>query len=162
MDAVTNSTVVGKVNGTYGAANGYQRGFAISPADKTGKDDNFRGLTNYNNTLYVSKGSGGNGLDAVYQVNPSGGGYVAPGTSAGLPTSANAATASINPIPGWPLTSTGANESKTATTPVVYHPFSMWFANDTTLYVADEGAAGVANAAPGGLQKWMYNSGTSQ
>ena len=162
LDAITNSTVVGKVNGTFGAANGYQRGFALTPPDKTGKDDNFRGLTNFNNTLYVSKGSGSNGLDAVYQVNPSGGGYVAPGASAGLPTSANAATASINPLPGWPLTSTGANESKTATTPIVYHPFGMWFANDTTLYVADEGADGVANAAPGGLQKWMYNAGTSQ
>jgi hypothetical protein len=46
--------------------------------------------------------------------------------------------------------------------PTVYHPFGVWFANDTTLYVADEGAPGVTNAAPGGLQKWMYDSGTSQ
>ncbi len=44
----------------------------------------------------------------------------------------------------------------------MYHPFGIWFANDTTLYVADEGASGVDNAAPGGLQKWIYNSGTSQ
>lgn len=46
--------------------------------------------------------------------------------------------------------------------PAVYHPFGIWFANDTTLYVADEGASGVTNAAPGGLQKWTYNSGTVQ
>lgn len=166
VDAQTFSTVVGRVNGTYGSGTGYERGFTITQigaaADKSGKDDNFRGLTNYNNTLYVSKGSGGNGFDAVYQVNPSGGAYVAPGTSAGLPTSANAATASINPLPGWPTTSTGANESKTLTTPIVYHPFGIWFANDTTLYVADEGATGVTNAAPGGLEKWVYNTGTSQ
>jgi hypothetical protein len=166
LDAVTNSLVVGKVNGSYGTATGYQRGFTITQigaaADKTGKDDNFRGETNYNNTLYVSKGSGGNGFDAVYQVNPGGGSYLGPGVSAGLPTSATAATASINPLPGWPTTSTGANESKTATTPIVYHPFGIWFANDTTLYVADEGAPGVTNAATGGLQKWIYNSGTSQ
>jgi hypothetical protein len=164
LNAVTNSTVVGKVNGVYGTTPGYQRGFSVTqigdPADKSGKDDNFRGLTNYNNTLYVSKGSGGNGLDAVYQVNPSGGGLVAPGTSAGLPTSANAPTASINPIPGWPLTSLGANEGATDGS-VVYHPFGMWFANDTTLYVGDEGLAGSSgsNAAVGGIQKWMYNGG---
>ncbi len=156
VDAVTNSTVVGKVNGVYGTATGYERGFALVPADKTGKDDNFRGLTNFNNTLYTSKGSGSNGLDAVYQVNPAGGAYVTPGTSAGLPTSANAATASINPIPGWPLNSTGANEGATDGS-IVYHPFGMWFANDTTLYVGDEGLAGTANAGVGGLQKWTYN-----
>jgi hypothetical protein len=167
LDAVTNSTVVGKVNGTYGTATGYQRGFSVAQigvaADKTGKDDNFRGVTNYNNTLYVSKGSGGNGLDAVYQVNPAGGAYVTPGTSAGLPTSANAGSASINPIPGWPLTSLGANEGATDGS-VVYHPFGMWFANDTTLYVADEGLAGSSgsNAAAGGLQKWMYNGSVWQ
>ena len=154
------------MNGTYGTATGYQRGFTITQigvaADKTGKDDNFRGLTNYNNTLYVTKGSGGNGFDAVYQVNPSGGGYVATGTGAGLPTSANATTASINPLPGWPTTSTGANESSSATTPIVYHPFGVWFANDTTLYVGDEGSAGVTNAATGGLQKWVYSAGQWQ
>jgi hypothetical protein len=172
LDAITNSMVVGKVNGAYGVTPGYQRGFSMTQigaaADKSGKDDNFRGITNHNNTIYVTKGSGGNGLDAVYQVNPSGGAYVPPGSSAGLPTSVDAGTASINPLPGWPLTSTGANEScDTATppcspVPVVYHPFGIWFANDTTLYVADEGPPGVTNAAPGGLHKWTYNSGTSQ
>jgi len=169
LNAVTNSMVVGKVNGTYGAATGYQRGFSITQigaaADKSGKDDNFRGITNYNNTIYVSKGSGGNGFDAVYQVNPSGGAYFAPGSSAGLPTSVDAATASINPLPGWPLTSTGANECNAPCSPppTVYHPFGIWFANDTTLYVADEGStSGNDNFAPGGLQKWIYNSATSQ
>ena len=167
IDAVTNSTVVGKVNGTYGAANGYQRGFTVTQigaaVDKSGKDDNFRGITNYNNTIYVTKGSGGNGFDAVYQVNPAGGGYVAPGSSAGLATSAGAATASINPLPGWPITSTGANEkSNGAVVPIVYHPFGIWFASDTTLYVADEGAGAVTNAASGGLEKWTYNAGASQ
>lgn len=89
LDAVTNSTVVGKVNGTYGLTSGYQRGFSMTQidaaADRSGKDDNFRGITNYNNTIYVTKGSGGNGVDAVYQVNPSGDAVVAPGLSAGLP-----------------------------------------------------------------------------
>jgi hypothetical protein len=227
------STVVGKVNGTYGTTPGYQRGFTVSQlpattstgttgnsstsitnvptaafaslsigqivsganiptgdtiktltpgtntivlstaanatgattnatltftpaADKSGKDDNFRGLTSYNNTIYISKGSGGNGLDAVYQVNPNGGSYVAPGTSAGVPTSSNASAASINPIPGWPTSSTGANESKNSAA-TVHHPFGMWFANDTTLYVADEGGPTITNAAQGGLQKWTWD-----
>jgi hypothetical protein len=171
LDAKTYSTVVGKVNGTYGSATGYQRGFSMTQigaaADKTGKDDNFRGLRDYNDTLYVSKGSGGNGLDAVYQVNPTGGAYVPPGSSAGLPTSLNAASASVNPLPGWPLTSTGANEGcdtakpPCSPVPTVHHPFGIWFANETTLYVGDEGGTG-DNFAAGGLEKWMYNTGTGQ
>jgi len=167
LDAVNNSTVVGRVNGTYGITPGYQRGFTVTQigaaADKSGKDDNFRGITNYKNTAYCSKGSGGNGFDAVYQINPSGGAYVPPGTSAGLPTAANAGTASINPLPGWPTTSTGANEGLSNGS-TVYHPFGIWFANDTTLYVADEGLAGTSgsNAGVGGLQKWSWNPGTSQ
>jgi hypothetical protein len=170
LDATTNSTVVGKVNGTYGITPGYQRGFSMTQigaaADKSGKDDNFRGMTDYNDTIYVTKGSGGNGLDAMYQVNPTGGAYVPPGSSAGLPTSVSAGNASLNPLPGWPLTSTGANEDcGTASpacnpVPTVYHPFGIWFANDTTLYVGDEGGTG--NFAPGGLEKWMYNTGTGQ
>jgi hypothetical protein len=32
------------------------------PPDKAGKDNNFRGLTMFNNTLYTTKGSGSNGL----------------------------------------------------------------------------------------------------
>jgi hypothetical protein len=173
LDAMTHSTVVGKVNGTYGSGTGYQRGFTISQSpvnaadDKTGKDDNFRGIRNYNNTLYVTKGSGGNGFDAVYQVNPSGGGYVAPGSSAGLPTLVDASMASINPLPGWPTDSRGACETNLgkvvpAGCSIVYHPFGIWFANATTLYVADEGSTSLANAAPGGLEKWMYNGKTGQ
>jgi hypothetical protein len=172
LDAMTHSTVVGKVNGTYGSGTGYQRGFTISQSpvnaadDKTGKDDNFRGIRNYNNTLYVTKGSGGNGFDAVYQVNPDGGEYVPPGSSAGLPTIGNAAIASINPLPGWPTDSRGACESSSLPAPtgcsIVHHPFGIWFANATTLYVADEGSTSVANAAPGGLEKWMYNGDTGQ
>ena len=41
-------------------------------ADKLGKDNNYRGLTIFNNTLYVTKGSGSNGMDTVYQVGTAG------------------------------------------------------------------------------------------
>ena len=52
------------------------------PPDKTAKDNNFRGETVFNNTLYVTKGSGSNGINTVYQV----------GNTGTLPTAATAAT----------------------------------------------------------------------
>ena len=42
------------------------------PADKIGKDDNFRGLTIFDNVLYYTKGSGSNGVDTVYFVDTTG------------------------------------------------------------------------------------------
>src|SRR5579862_6454071 len=90
------STVVGTQQGTPGAANGFQFGFAVQllglTADKSGKDDNFRGITIFNNTLYVTKGSGGNGINTVYQV----------GTAGTLPTAATAASTPITILPGLP------------------------------------------------------------
>ena len=65
-------------------------------ADKVGKDDNFRGLTLYNNVLYYTKGSGGNGVDTVYFLDttgkacPNGVGLPEPG--AALPTTSIAGT----------------------------------------------------------------------
>jgi len=116
-------------------------------ADKLGKDNNFRGLTIFNNTLYVTKGSGGNGIDTVYQV----------GNAGSLPTPANAAAAPIAILPGFPTAlakTTGATSD---------YPFGIWFANATTLYVADEGDGVLADAAgstTAGLQKWILSGGT--
>lgn len=138
------STVVGQAYGTYGSTTGYQHGVAGQPADKTGKDANFRGLINYNNTLYTTKGSGSNGVNSVYQVNPSGAGYVNAGTGAGLPTSASAGSATINILPGFATSGTST------------HPFGLWFANATTVYVGDEGP-GNATDAFGGLEKWTFD-----
>src|SRR5262249_58662461 len=39
------------------------------PADKIGKDTSFRGLTIFENVLYYTKGSGGNGINSVYFVD---------------------------------------------------------------------------------------------
>jgi uncharacterized protein (TIGR03437 family) len=116
------------------------------PADKAGKDTNFRGLTIFNNTLYVTKGSGGNGIDTVYQVGPSG----------TLPTLTTAPTTNINILPGFP-TALAANADATFN-----YPFGIWFANATTLYVADEGDGAAADAAGSklaGLQKWTLANG---
>jgi uncharacterized protein (TIGR03437 family) len=113
-------------------------------ADKLGKDNNFRGLTLFNNTLFTSKGSGSNGFNTVYQV----------GAAGSLPTLANAEEAPITILPGFPTTL-----AKTAN----MFPFGIFFANSTTLYVADEGDGTTANAATSktsGLQKWSLVNGT--
>ncbi|HKR26305.1 MAG TPA: hypothetical protein VJS11_02585 [Acidobacteriaceae bacterium] len=148
------------------------------PADKIGKDDNFRGIAVYNNVLYYTKGSGGNGVNTVYFVDTTGtacpNGVGVPSAAATLPTeplSYVASTVTTNGLPsnmcvlkGFPTLS---NKAKGAN-PVNF-PFALWFANPTTLYVADEGdgsTSGVGNAfyshAAGqtnaGLEKWVFDS----
>lgn len=64
-----------------------------NPPDKIEKDDNFRGLTIFNKVVYYTKGSGGNGVNTVYFVDPTGTicddstGVGLPSTSASLPLS---------------------------------------------------------------------------
>jgi hypothetical protein len=150
-------------------------------ADKAGKDNNYRGLTIFHNTVYVSKGSGGNGINTVYQV----------GTPGVLPTGdvATLAAVPITILPGFPITlAAGADPTTNAPTPVMY-PFGLFFADDHTLYVGDEGddcsangsapctdilAAGTpdqiaasiyahaANQTTAGLQKWILDDTTGQ
>ena len=153
----------------------------ISPTtDKVGKDDNFRGETLYNNVLYVTKGSGGNGTNTVYFVDTTGTacpqGTGLPVAGAPLPTTNlaptyNATTGLANNmciLAGFP---TAVNK---LTNPVAY-PFALFFANPTTLYVADEGngtntydansntySAAAASTNTGGLQKWTFNASTQQ
>jgi hypothetical protein len=155
-------------------------GFSVTqvgaPADKVGKDTNFRGLTVFDNVVYLTKGSGGNGINTVYFVDttgracPTGVGLPVPG--AALPTQPlgyDPATVQSTGLPnnmcilqGFPT----ALKSKTS------FPFAVWFANSTTAYVADEGngtatydpATGTYSAAAAqttaGLQKWVLTGGT--
>jgi hypothetical protein len=150
------TTVVGTEKGNCHPpdANGCEYGFSVTDlglaADKSGKDDNFRDLTIFNNTLYVTKGSGSNGVNTVYQV----------GTAGTLPTVATASTTPIAILPGFP---TGLARNTTA--PLPRFPFGIWFANASTLYVADEGDGTIANAGVdklSGLQKWVLVNGTWQ
>ena len=141
-------------------------------ADKLGKDDNFRGIAIFNNVLYYTKGSGGNGVDTVYFVDTTGtacpSGVGVPANGAGLPTTP--LTYSL------PLSATGLPNNmcilrgfptalaKSLTTPAA--PFGIWFANATTLYVADEGDGTADNAhaaaqTGAGLQKWVLNTTTN-
>lgn len=128
--------------------------------DKAGKDNNFRGLTVFNNTLYVTKRSGGNGINTVYQV----------GNAGTLPTPTDAKTVPITILPGFPTTlASGVAQDGTTGHPVMF-PFGIWFANANTLYVCDEGDGGLvtpriingqtnvaddSELATAGLQKWI-------
>ncbi|HUI22125.1 MAG TPA: hypothetical protein VLZ74_13905 [Methylocella sp.] len=156
------TTVVGVQQGTQGASKGFQYGYSVTQygysADKSGKDDNFRGERIFHDTLYVSKGSGGNGIDTVFQV----------GAAGVLPTLTTASSVQFTILPGFP-TGLATNISTDPTSPnfaaTDFHPFGIWFANATTLYVADEGDGvnSTANAAQNpnsGLQKWSLVSGT--
>ncbi|MBS1884794.1 MAG: hypothetical protein JSS97_17745 [Actinobacteria bacterium] len=145
--------------------------------DKIGKDTNFRGLTIYDNVLYYTKGSGSNGVNTVYFVDttghacPNGVGLPEPGAK--LPTEPLAyepeklGESGLTPqnmciLKGFPT----ALKSKTS------FPFGIWFANPTTLYVADEGngeaeystATGTytkaAASKTAGLQKWVLENGS--
>ena len=128
-------------------------------SDKPGKDTNFRGLTIFDNTLYITKGSGSNGVNTVYQV----------GTPGTLPSAATTAGGNlglpITILPGFPMTNASTSTD---------FPFGMFFANANTLYVADEGNGNIGtvdpsnpyadaltvNGNPGGLEKWVLSGGS--
>lgn len=123
--------------------------------DKPGKDTNFRGMTIFNNTLYISKGSGGNGINTVYQVGSAG------TLPTGTPTELAAVPITI--LPGFPNTPASTGTA---------FPFGIWFANANTLYVCDEGdgvlvtppvngnVADAQTLATAGVQKWRLVNGT--
>jgi hypothetical protein len=151
-------------------------------ADKIGKDTNFRGLTVFNNVVYYTKGSGGNGINTVYFVDTTGfkngnplacpTGVGLPGASATLPTTPIAYNASLLQTQGvvpynmCVLQGFTTTLAKTATA----FPFGLWFANATTLYVTDEGNGtntynastqtytAAATQTTAGLQKWVFDS----
>jgi hypothetical protein len=133
--------------------------------DKAGKDNNFRGLTIFDNTLYVTKGSGGNGINTVYRVG-----------NAGVLPAGDTATLAALPITipaGLPNTLASGVSSTGAATPVAF-PFGIWFADKKTLYICDEGdgtlvspavngnVADAATLVTAGVQKWSLVNGIWQ
>jgi hypothetical protein len=149
--------------------------------DKVGKDTNFRGMTIYDNVVYYTKGSGGNGVNTVYFIDttgkacPNGVGLPQPG--AALPNAPIAydptkvTTQGVAPynmciLAGFPTTLASASSG-------VSFPFGIWFANADTVYVADEGSnADTYDSttktwtdpadSSAGLQKWVFNSGAQR
>jgi hypothetical protein len=147
-------------------------------ADKIGKDTNFRGLTIFDKVLYMTKGSGGNGINTVYFVDTTGT-VCTSSNGVGLPVSGAILpfasipydpsllqTQGVTPynmcvLQGFPT----ALKSKTS------FPFGLWFADSTTVYVADEGNGDntysnrpgiytkAAAQATAGLQKWVFDAG---
>ena len=152
-DGTGPGTTIGARYGTPGSNMSYQLGVytASDRPDESKKqhvkDNNFRGIAIFNGNLYVSKGSGGNGDDGIFQVG------------SGLPTGTGN---TITELLGDPATDpiTGASSPLT--------PFGFWFANPTTLYVADEGNPNTdanGNLIPdpmAGLQKWSSTGGKWQ
>ena len=133
--------------------------------DKPGKDDNFRGITEYKGALYFTKGSGSNGVQTVYTVvsapqSPAGFVPVAdsgPAVGNVLPSVADAGQQAIAILNGFPSDSARASLAD-GTSGGNYTPFALFFANDHTLYVTDEGTGNSADAAHAGLEKWILGS----
>jgi hypothetical protein len=152
------------------------------PADKVGKDTNFRGLTIFNNVVYYSKGSGGNGINTVYFIDtsgfdslgrplacPNGVGLPAPGAT--LPTSPIIYDATVLQTKGvTPFNMCILKGFPTALSSKTSFPFGIWFADAKTVYVADEGdGTNTFNATTNrytvaaaqttaGLQKWVFDA----
>jgi len=154
---------------------------ANTKADKLGKDTNFAAVTIHDSVLYYTKGSGGNGIDTVYFVDttgtacPQGVGLPVPG--APLPSAADAYDATTGQPAGDMCILAGFPTAlaKSIKTPESGAPTNttalggLWFADATTLYVADAGngtdtfsdgsytAAAAQNLA--GIQKWSLVNG---
>jgi hypothetical protein len=130
--------------------------------------------------LYYTKGSGGNGINTVYFVDPTGtvctnsNGVGLPAAGATLPTAPLAYDPSVIQTKGLdPNNMCILSGFPTALKSTTSFPFGIWFANENTLYVADEGngttgktVATFYNPAAAqttaGLQKWIFSSGKWQ
>lgn len=133
---VTGSQIITPgVNATSASKGTVPAGAFVASDNKPAKDNNFRGETIYNNTLYVTKGSGSSGVNSVYQV----------GNAGTLPTGSGN---TISILPGLPTSGTTG-----------MHPFGLWFANATTLYIADDGG-GATGSSFAGVEKWTFNGST--
>ncbi|RKR75668.1 hypothetical protein [Frondihabitans australicus] len=154
----------------------------VAKADKLGKDTNFAGVTVHDGVVYYSKGSGSNGVDTIYFIDTTG---KACPTGVGTPIRGAAAPTTpdtVNPTTGEPgynmciLKGFPTGLAKSVTTPEVGGPQNatafgaMWFANDSTLYVADAGNGtdtndgstytAAAQQTLAGIQKWSLIAGT--
>jgi hypothetical protein len=145
-------------------------------ADKIGKDDNFRGLTIFNNVVYFTKGSGSNGVNTVYFVDTTGTacpkGVGIPAVGAPLPIAPLAFDPSALQTTGLPNNMcilAGFPTALAKTANPVAAPFGLWFADANTLYLADEGDGFASNTTlythaaaqtAAGIQKWIFNSTT--
>ena len=131
-----------------------------------------------NPVLYLTKGSGSNGVNTVYFVDTTG--QACPTGGVGLPQPGATLPSASIPYDFSTVAGTGLNSNMcilkgfttTLAKSATLFPFGIWFANPTTLYVADEGdGVNTYSAASGtytdaaaqttaGLQKWVFDQGT--
>src|SRR6201991_187911 len=143
---------MGTISG--GSSTGDEFGFSITSigqaADKTGKDDNFRGMfVGPDGTMFITKGSGSNGVNTVYQV----------GATAALANGGQVPqNAAITIVPGFP-TALAANTPPTTITGVEF-PFSVWIpaSNPSIMFVSDEGDGTAGDQASGSGGLWVYQN----
>jgi hypothetical protein len=100
------------------------------------------GIFNSTNTRFVTA-LGGN---LYYSADTSSGSFTGIWKFSGLPTGAATAT-QITP----------ANNGLSGSNKVFYSPDGFYFANSTTLYVADTGLPKAGSKGDGGIQKWVFN-----
>ncbi len=161
-DALSSQTYAKKTS-----VGGNQFGFSLASLsgqtfDKTSKDDNFRSVfVDANGTMYVTKDSGSNGVDTVYQVGAVG----ALASGATLPQNT-----AITIAPGFPTsTSTAAQSESSFPNPWtlakgVGFPSDVWVPKNNTnlMFVADEGdyddSGTVAYAPNGSGGLWVYQN----
>jgi hypothetical protein len=136
--------------------------------------------------LYYTKGSGSNGINTVYFVDSTGSvctdtnGVGLPVPGASLPTTplvydTSATVIQTDGMKPYNICILHGLPTVLAKKSTASFPFGIWFANATTLYVADEGSgnsgATVADfytpATPAqnptaGLQKWVFNGAVGE
>jgi hypothetical protein len=176
-DALSSTTFAKKTD-----AGGNQFGFSLTSLglayDKTGKDGNFRGLfLASDGTLYVSKGSGSNGVNTVFQVGATG--ALANGASFGSLQNVNITPLFSAPATAWSGAPAASNEPASNATltsaltaasatswPLSWntgYPFGMWMpkSNTNLMFVADEGDGDPGDMAIGSGGLWVYQKSGS-
>lgn len=133
------------------------------PPDKIGKDTNFNALAIHNNVVYFTKGSGSNGINTVYFVDTTGTacpqGVGVPNANAQLPNSGIAYDPNKIQTDGvMPYNMCVLQGFPTALKTKTFFPSGLWFADDNTLYLTQQGDGlaftNIKKQKTGGLQKW--------
>jgi hypothetical protein len=123
-----------------------QQGIFLAPTGlNTTSGGSPTGIYNANDTRYVTANNGNltYSLDkkgsptGIFQYN-------------GLPSNASATATQL----------TAASNGQTGAAKVSYSPEGFFFANPTTLYVADTGVPKAGGIGDGGIQKWTLNNGS--
>jgi hypothetical protein len=99
-------------------------------------------IYNAHDTRFVTQYNG----NTYYSIDTSSGKFTGVQELTGSPTSLSTPT----PI-------TAGNNGKTGKNEVFYSPEGFYFANPTTLYVADTGVPKAGSVGDGGIQKWILN-----